>query len=176
MKNTIQLLLLSFLVSLSVEGITQTSVKQQTQSTNTGPAVINNIQSAVSTPPEIPLAVYSGAIRDISTNSAYCDFGVKGFPIAGCGVVYSTKHAPDMYSKRVTSESKEPNQSLMITGLEPSTLYYVRPFVKNNAKLVYGTELSFTTSQKPVADQNTETKTKSNTRDKDAAAAADQKK
>ena len=63
------------------------------------------------------------------------------------GVCYSTSPNPNMGNQRTEDGSGTGSFNTVLRGLNPSTIYYARSYAKNsNGVVVYGNEVSFTTS------------------------------
>ncbi|MFM7911412.1 MAG: hypothetical protein ACKO9W_04455, partial [Bacteroidota bacterium] len=63
------------------------------------------------------------------------------------GVCYSTSPNPNMGNLRTNDGSGIGSFNTVLRGLNPSTTYYARSYAKNsNGVVVYGNEVSFTTS------------------------------
>lgn len=69
-----------------------------------------------------------------------------GDPVIVKGVCYSTTSNPTINDGVVNSGSGNGRYTSTITGLLPSTQYYVRAFATNGTGTAYGSEVSFTTS------------------------------
>lgn len=71
-------------------------------------------------------------------------------PILAYGVCWSTSPMPSLENFFTTETGNFNNYSSLITGLSPSTFYYLRAYVTNNNGTAYGNEVSFiTTSASP---------------------------
>ncbi|MCE2840287.1 MAG: hypothetical protein LW729_02740 [Bacteroidetes bacterium] len=63
------------------------------------------------------------------------------------GICYSTSPNPNMGNQRTEDGSGTGSFNTVLRGLNPSTTYYARSYAKNsNGVVVYGNEVSFTTS------------------------------
>ncbi|MFN5650389.1 MAG: LamG-like jellyroll fold domain-containing protein, partial [Actinomycetes bacterium] len=70
-----------------------------------------------------------------------------GSSIALRGICYSTSPNPNMGNQRTEDGSGTGSFNTVLRGLNPSTTYYARSYAKNsNGVVVYGNEVSFTTS------------------------------
>lgn len=84
---------------------------------------------------------------NVTCNSATIVSSVSGFPINERGVCISTTANPELNATtRRSSGSGEGNYSINLTGLTPNTTYYVRSYCICSEGVVYGNEVSFTTS------------------------------
>ena len=91
---------------------------------------------------------------NVTCNRATIASSVSGFPINERGVCISTTANPELNATtRRSSGSGEGNYSINLTGLTPNTTYYVRSYCIGGEGVVYGNEVSFTTSNTsmPVA-------------------------
>lgn len=68
-----------------------------------------------------------------------------GAEISSRGVCWSTTSLPTTVNSRTSDGSGTGLFTSSITGLSPSTTYYVRAYATNSVGTVYGSELSFTT-------------------------------
>ena len=92
-------------------------------------------------------------IRIITIDSITADgaviFGYAGFegiPVGEWGMLIDTKAIPDDTSRKLFSNSTDPEVSFRIADLEPGTRYYVRIFARlYDGQLLTGNILSFTT-------------------------------
>lgn len=78
----------------------------------------------------------------ISGNSITSD---GGFTITQRGVCYSTAHNPVYWNSHVDDTGSGTTWNTPINTLQPSTIYYVRAFARNEAGVGYGEEKTFTT-------------------------------
>lgn len=69
-----------------------------------------------------------------------------GAAVTARGVCYGTAPAPAIGGAHTTDGAGDGAFVSNLTGLTPSTLYYVRAYATNSAGTAYGAELSFTTS------------------------------
>lgn len=98
----------------------------------------------------------TSSMVDIGQTSATCNAEIKsvgGKRIAGSarilvsGICWSTAPAPTVDNNKTTSGPLIGTFSGSITGLQPSTTYYVRAYATNAAGTAYGDELTFTTKE-----------------------------
>lgn len=69
----------------------------------------------------------------------------EGNHIYACGVCWDTVQMPTVNNNHTTDNTGTSVFSTTLTGLTPSTTYYVRAYVVTDYGLVYGEELNFTT-------------------------------
>lgn len=74
-----------------------------------------------------------------------------GSGITAKGVCWSTSPNPTLANNKTTNGSGNGAYGSTLTGLAPSTTYYVRAYAINSAGIVYGAELSFTTVASALA-------------------------
>ena len=89
-------------------------------------------------------------ILDISLNAANCGMKIisdGGSDITEHGICWNTKTDPTIDNSK-TTKSYAPGKFRM-TGLNPSTQYYVRAYATNSTGTGYGTLLSFRTTGNP---------------------------
>jgi chitodextrinase/C1A family cysteine protease len=109
--------------------------------------------------------VTSNTISSISSTSATGGGNITangGATITASGIVYSTTANPTLATGTVLSTSPvvtSGSYSLTMSGLIPSTTYYVKAYATNSAGTGYGSQVSFTTSassdtQAPTAPTN----------------------
>jgi uncharacterized protein (TIGR02145 family) len=70
----------------------------------------------------------------------------EGAAITTRGVCWSTSENPTVGSSKTTDGSGLGPYTSSITGLSPSTIYYVRAYAINNQGIGYGPQVSFTTT------------------------------
>jgi uncharacterized protein (TIGR02145 family) len=89
------------------------------------------------------------SIRDVSAKPRLKVLNAgKGY-ILEYGVCWGTSKLPTLQGNHV-SVTDTAIKTLSITNLTRGTLYYVRPYIANNAGLSYGAEISFTTCKEPT--------------------------
>ncbi len=72
-----------------------------------------------------------------------------GLPVTARGVCWSTSPNPSITDSHTNNDSGTGTFISNITGLSPSTTYYVRAYATNEAGTAYGNEVSFTTPNLP---------------------------
>jgi uncharacterized protein (TIGR02145 family) len=75
-----------------------------------------------------------------------------GLTITGKGVCWSTSPNPTTADSKTDNGVTAGTYASNLTGLSPSTLYYVRAYATNTAGTAYGLQVSFTTRVPPPAD------------------------
>ncbi len=134
MKKTTTILLSIFLILMSGMGFSQSGLSTQTSVCL--PSITTNSPTSVGT----DSVVIGGNI----TNDG-------GSAIVLRGVCYSTSPNPNMGNQRTEDGSGTGSFNTVLRGLNSSTTYYARSYAKNsNGVVVYGNEVSFTTSS-PIA-------------------------
>lgn len=91
----------------------------------------------------------TNTITGITTNSAVSGGNITadgGSPVTARGVCFSTTPNPTLADNVVNSGSGTGSFTSNLTGLQPSTLYYVRAFATNANGTAYGNQLTFTTN------------------------------
>jgi len=90
------------------------------------------------------------AVSEVTASSATVDGDVTGDgggEVTERGVCWSISPNPTVYDNVISSGPGTGPFTAAVTGLTPSTTYYVRTFATNSAATVYGDEMSFTTLQ-----------------------------
>jgi hypothetical protein len=98
------------------------------------------------------VTVSTGNVTMINATWASCFVGVNGSPVSEKGACCWTKPAPTISQKKFIANSKNVVQ---LTGLTPATKYWVRGYAKSGNIIVYGNEMSFTTTDPPKNNSNT---------------------
>jgi len=98
------------------------------------------------------VSVSTGNITMINSTWASCFVGVNGSPVSEKGACCWTKPAPTISQKKFLANSQN---AVKLTGLAPGTKYWVRGYAKSGNIIVYGNEMSFTTTEAPKTNQNT---------------------
>lgn len=99
-----------------------------------------NIPLSVSTP-DVPTATIKATSAKVTATAA-------GSHLISRGICYATSPNPTIDDYKVTAFNKD--MALIITGLQPSTTYYVRSFVQTSYEVKYSQEVSFTTTASTV--------------------------
>ncbi|MEJ6979467.1 T9SS type A sorting domain-containing protein [Pedobacter sp. P351] len=107
------------------------------------------------TPPAAPAILTTKALSAITTSSAVTAVDITsdgGSPITERGVVYGTSANPTTANSKIADLSGGTGSfNVSITGLAPSTLYYVRGYAINNGNTTYGNTLRLNTLAVPDA-------------------------
>jgi hypothetical protein len=95
--------------------------------------------------------VNTDSVFNVGSDKAALNGTVKadgGAEVSARGFVWSKQQQPNIKNATYVESGKgEGAFSANITGLEPSTLYYVRAYATNQIGTAYGKQLSFTTKQ-----------------------------
>jgi len=75
-----------------------------------------------------------------------------GSSITARGVCWSTVPNPTIYNSKTTDASGTGSFTSSITGLNPSTTYYVRAYATSSTGTTYGSSVNFTTTAYTVGD------------------------
>ena len=106
-------------------------------------------QTSFTTEVDIQVAtVTTSSITNITGNTAVCGGNVTSdgnATVTARGVCWSTSPNPTIGHNRTTDGSGTGSFTSNITGLQPSTTYYVRAYATNSQGTSYGEELTFTT-------------------------------
>lgn len=108
--------------------------------------------SAGSTPP----TVTTSSISNITSSSATGGGNVTAqgsSAVTARGVCWSTSQNPTINNSKTNDGTGTGSFTSSITGLSPSTQYYVRAYATNSAGTSYGSQVSFTTSAGGTAPQ-----------------------
>lgn len=93
-------------------------------------------------------SVTTGSVSNITYNSAVCTGNVTtdgGSSITARGICWSTTQNPTITGNHSTAAGTTGSFSSSLTGLSPSTTYYVRAYATNSNGTSYGSQISFTT-------------------------------
>lgn len=93
------------------------------------------------------------AVDNISFKSAEGGGNVTlsgGLAVTERGLCWSTSHNPTVSDSHANNGTSTGSFSVTMTGLEPSTIYYVRAYAVNDNGTAYGNEMSFTTTDSLV--------------------------
>jgi len=100
------------------------------------------------------LVVRTSPATDITYNSASCggeitDYG--GNDVAECGICWDTSSSPMVSANTSVAKSPADKFTFTLSGLSPTTTYYVRAYARTvSGSVCYGQEVTFTTSAKDV--------------------------
>lgn len=95
-----------------------------------------------------PATVSTTAMTSISTTTAVTGGTISsngGGAVTASGVVYSTNENPTTADSKTTENATSGSYTSNLSGLLPSTTYYVRAYATNSAGTSYGNQVSFTT-------------------------------
>jgi pectinesterase len=101
-----------------------------------------------------PATVSTTAMTSISTTTAVTGGTISsngGGAVTASGVVYSTNENPTTADSKTTENATSGSYTSNLSGLLPSTTYYVRAYATNSAGTSYGNQVSFTTLSNIVA-------------------------
>lgn len=93
-------------------------------------------------------SITTGVVTNISYTTVTCGGNVtsdNGYPVSGRGLCWSTATAPTTDNAKYSESGSVGSFTATVTGLNPSTTYYIRAYAINEAGTVYGNEYSFTT-------------------------------
>jgi hypothetical protein len=96
----------------------------------------------------------TASVTDITMISAKCGGNVTNdgnSPIIERGVCWSTSEEPTINDDKTTNGTGTGSFTSQMTGLNHSTLYYVRAYATNGEGTAYGEQRSFTTSVPPFS-------------------------
>jgi uncharacterized protein (TIGR02145 family) len=100
----------------------------------------------------VPPTLTTTAVTLITYNSARSGGNITsdgGAPVLAYGVCWSTSQNPDINSSHTTDGSGITDFTSNISGLLPTTEYYVRAYATNDADINYGNQQPFTTAAAP---------------------------
>ncbi len=90
----------------------------------------------------------TNVINDLSGTTATCGGNITsdgGSAITARGVCWSTGSSPTIANSKTSDGTGAGSFTSAITGLSPTTAYFVRAYATNNTGTAYGSEISFTT-------------------------------
>lgn len=93
--------------------------------------------------------VTTSPVTNITHNSAKCGGNVTnsgGMTVTERGICWSTNTYPTINNSHVSSGSGTGSFTATMTGLSPSTMYYVRAYAKNSTGTSYGEQVFFSTT------------------------------
>lgn len=100
--------------------------------------------------PNLP-TVTTSAVSNIAATTATSGGNVAddagGATVTARGVCWSTSQNPTISDSHTTDGSGTGSFTSNITGLNPTTTYYVRAYATNDAGTTYGSQVSFTTTE-----------------------------
>jgi len=102
-----------------------------------------------------PLTITEPSVSSVNATSAKATATATGSHIIYRGFCYSTSQNPTIDNNKVLSSKKD--MSLILSGLAPSTTYYVRGFVQSSEEVVYSGQVSFTTLASASVDDDPQT-------------------
>ena len=97
--------------------------------------------------------VTTNTVGDVTTTSAICSGNVTydgNSTVIARGICWDTEQNPTIDDSHVSDGSGTGTFSCVLTGLEPSTTYYVRAYSTNGAGTSYGEQKAFTTLCDPL--------------------------
>ena len=90
-----------------------------------------------------PLSVSTPVVSSVTSSSAQVSATTTGSAITGRGICYATTASPTINDEKVEGSSHDMNVTL--TGLQASTTYHVRAYVKSSSDIKYSADVTFTT-------------------------------
>ncbi len=93
--------------------------------------------------------VTTNSVSGVTSTTATCGGNVTsagGTSVTARGVCWSTSQNPTVSGSHTTNGSGTGSFTSSISGLNPSTTYYVRAYATNSAGTAYGTQKTFTTA------------------------------
>jgi hypothetical protein len=88
------------------------------------------------------------APKNVTTGGTITSDG--GSAVTARGVCWSTTSPPTISNSKVNTGTGTGTYTSTVSGLSPSTTYYLRSFATNSSGTTYGNELSFTTTSVPT--------------------------
>lgn len=117
--------------------------------TNSAGTAYGDQKSFTTLPNATTPTVSTAAISSITSSSAVSGGNVTstgGASVTARGVCWSTSQNPTIFNSHTTDGSGAGSFVSNLTGLSPSTTYYVRAYATNSQGTAYGNQLNFTTS------------------------------
>ncbi len=97
----------------------------------------------------VNINIYTSEVHDVTKTSATVNGSIEyigNVNLTELGFVYSSStDSPNVNSTKVTTSITEGSFSKTLTGLKPSTTYYVRSFAAEGDIIAYGNVITFTT-------------------------------
>jgi hypothetical protein len=97
------------------------------------------------------LTVTTNVVTAITSNSATGGGMVSGGTVTSRGVVWNTSPNPTTGNSKTVDGGLLPTFTSHLTGLLPSTTYYVRAYGHSTGGTTYGNQVSFHTIAAPLA-------------------------
>jgi hypothetical protein len=97
--------------------------------------------------------ISTSEVSNIGSNSATVGGMISsdgGAAVIARGICWSTAPNPTISNNKLAGGTGPGTFSINLTGLLPTTLYYVRAYATNNSGTAYGAEVSFTTTLTPA--------------------------
>ena len=138
----------SFISNLTGLNPTTTYYVRAYATNSIGTAYGNQLTFTTTSSTSIP-TVTTAAITAITPTAATSGGNVTssgGATVSERGVCWSTSHNPTITNDHTNDGGGTGSFVSAITGLNPTTLYYVRAYATNSVGTAYGNELSFTTT------------------------------
>jgi len=105
-------------------------------------------KNGADTPTDLPPVLTTTNPTEITHNTATCGGTITsdaGSDVTARGVCWSTSPNPTIVDNKTLDAAGTGIFTSAITGLSPSTTYYVRAYATNKGGTAYGSQLSFTT-------------------------------
>ena len=96
----------------------------------------------------VPTIATASTVSDVTSSSATTNSTVAsdgGAAVTARGVCWGTSHNPTLSDNYTSDGTGTGSFNSNLTGLNPNTTYYVRPYATNSEGTTYGPETSFTT-------------------------------
>lgn len=148
MKTRIALIALLIIGSSAIQAQTIMNIHQSNGTVLQLPLnTIDSITYTISGPGSLA-SILTTAVASITGTTAVSGgtiFNDGGSPITQRGICYSNTPTPTTANTTVISGSGTGSFTSNLSGLSPTTTYYVRAYAINSAGTAYGNEVSFTT-------------------------------